>query len=79
MPTVNMIGIKADFGREVVQDFYRLAVPQTLFKDSKIKSELDFYKQSHLVQLCFPNKYHLQIVYNSQLAIKYLFLLLLDK
>lgn len=45
------------FWKEVVQDFYRLAVPQTLFKDSKIKSELDFYKQSHLVQLCFPNKY----------------------
>ena len=32
------------FWKEVVQDFYRLVVPQTLFKDIKIKGESDFYK-----------------------------------
>lgn len=45
------------FWKEVVQDFYRLQFLKLFSKTQKIKSELDFYKQSHLVQLCFPNKY----------------------
>lgn len=45
---VNMIGIKADFGRKLYGIFIDSQFLK-LFKDSKIKNELDFYKQSHLV------------------------------